>query len=188
MKKGTLCLLADFDAENFCREIMRKGAMDGGLGVAAAGLPRHISLGLPYEVTDYDAYLRFAEDFAKTLHPVTVTLKEIGCAPIGDVTGNYSLIFDTPLDLDALRLATVHALRQTLGLDVPEKDGVTGSRGITLGFGKAPFAAYESYVKGFDRSLISGKTLRFDELGVFYYDEAHIGAGNFFCCKRVRLA
>ena len=42
MKKGTLVLMADLEGENFCRKVMLSGAMDGGLGVAAAGVPRHI--------------------------------------------------------------------------------------------------------------------------------------------------
>lgn len=187
MKKGTLCLLADMDSENFCRDFMRRGAMDGGLGVAAAGLPRHISLGLPYGVKDYDAYLAFAEEYAKTLHPVEITLTGIASAAIGTVTGNYAFQFETEEDIDALRLQTVHALQEKLGLDVPEKDGVTGSRNITLGFGKAPYTAYKAFVDGADRTEFVGQKLRFDELGVFYYDEDTIGPSNFFCCKRMKL-
>ena len=64
---------------------------------------------------------------------------------------------------------------------------MTGTRNITLGFGKTAFDAYKSYVEGVDPAVYTGKTLRFDELGVFYYDEASIGPNNFFCCKRIPL-
>lgn len=187
MKKGTLVLMADRDGENFCRAIMLDGAMNGGLGVAAAGLPRHISLGLPYYVRDFNAYLAFAERFAAGLHPIEVRLTDMACAPIGSATGNYCFKFETDADLDTMRAQTVAALRAELGLDVPEKDGVTGTRNITLGFGKAPFDAYKAYVDGAGRAAFAGRTLRFDELGVFYYDEDTIGANNFFCCKRIPL-
>ena len=186
MKKGTFVLMADHDSENFCRRVMLDGAMNGGLGVAAAGLPRHISLGLPYPVKD--AYLAFAERLAAQMHAIEVRLADMRCAPVANgASGNYAFRFETLEDIDALRLFTVRALRGGLGLDVPEKDRITGSRSITLGFGKAPFEAYKAYVESADRAAFVGKVLRFDALGVFYYDEDTIGPNNFFCCKRIPL-
>lgn len=187
MKKGTLVYTAGLEAENFCRGFMLDGAMRGGLGVAAASLPRHISLGMPYEVGDFDAYLAFAERYAKTLRPVEVVLTDMACAPLGDATGNYCFRFETEADLDALRLRTVETVREELGLEVSEKDGVTGSRNITLGFGKAPYQAYKDYADGADRTAFRGRKLVFDGLGVFYYDEAAISASSFFCCKYIPL-
>ena len=184
---ATLCYLSDFDGENFCRDFMVEGSEKEHLGVAAGNLPRHISLGLPYEVKDWDAYLKFAEKLASKLHPVTVKLTDMGCAPIGDVTGNYSFKFEENFGLDQLRLDTVHALNSELGLSVPEKDGVTGSRGITLGFGTAPFASYKKYVDEVDRARFVGKEITFDQLGVFYYDSAKITATSFICCRRFKL-
>lgn len=168
MKKGTLVYTASREAENFCRGFMLDGAMRGGLGVAAASLPRHISLGMPYEVSDFDAYLAFAERYAKTLQPVEVILTDMVCAPLGTVTGNYCFRFETKADLDALRLQTVGALREELGLEIPDKDGVTGSRNITLGFGKAPYQAYKDYVDHADKAAFRQRRLTFDGLGVFY--------------------
>lgn len=187
MKKGTLVLMADLEGENFCRKIMLSGAMNGGLGVAAAGLPRHISLGMPYDIKDYEAYLAFAEEYAARLHPVEITLNGIKANPLGPTTGNYCFTFDTDIDLEALRANTRSLLRSKLGLDVPEKDGVTGSRNITLGFGKAPFAAYQAFVASVDPAVFKGVKLTFDELGVFYYDEATIAADNFCVVKRIKL-
>lgn len=187
MKKGTLVLMANLEGENFCRKVMLSGAMDGGLGVAAAGLPRHISLGMPYEIKDYDAYMAFARAYAEKLHPVEVTLNGIKAGPLGTATGNYCFTFETEADLEALRGQTRALLRQELGLEVPEKDGVTGSKNITLGFGKAPFEAYKAFVEGVDPAIYQGVKLIFDELGVFYYDEAHIAADNFCVVQRVKL-
>lgn len=187
MKKGTLVFMADMEGENFCRKIMLDGAMRGGLGVAAAGLPRHISLGMPYEVADYDAYLDFAEKYAAKLHPIQVTVNGMNAGRIGNVTGNYCLTFDTDADLEELRKQTREALRSELDLAVPETDGVTGTRNITLGFGKAPFDAYKAYVDNVDPAGYQNVTLTFDELGVFYYDEPNIAADNFCVVKRVKL-
>lgn len=187
MKKGTLVLMANLEGENFCRKIMLDGAMKGGLGVAAAGLPRHISLGMPYEVKDYDAYMAFAEEYAAQLHPVEITLSGIKAGPLGTATGNYCFTFDTEADVEALRAQTRELLRSKLDLEVPEKDGVTGSRNITLGFGKAPFDSYKAFVEGVDSAVYQGVKLTFDELGVFYYDEPHIAADNFCVVKRIKL-
>jgi len=187
VKKGTLVFTANVAAENFCRKFMLDGAMKGGLGVAAASLPRHISLGMPYEIKDYDAYLAFAEEYAKGLKPIEIKLTDMACAAMGDVTGNYCFKFETGEDLDALRVKTRAALMERLGLEIPEKDGVTGSRNITLGFGTAPFAAYKAYVEGADRAAFVGRTLTFDSLGVFYYDAPTISASTFFCCKYIPL-
>lgn len=187
MKKGTLVLMADIAGENFCRKIMLAGAMEGGLGVAAAGLPRHISLGMPYEVKNYGAYLAFAEEYAAQLHPVEVTLNGIKAGPLGAATGSYCFTFDTEADIEAMRSRTRALLRSKLNLEVPEKDGVTGSRNITLGFGKAPFDAYKAFVEGVDLAAFQGVKLTFDELGVFYYDEPHIAADNFCVVKRMKL-
>lgn len=188
MKKGTLVYTAGLEAENFCRGFMLDGALKGGLGVAAASLPRHISLGMPYEVKDFDAYLAFAQRYAKTLKPLEVTLTDMACAPLGEATGSYCFRFETGEALDALRLRTVSALREELGLEVPEQDGVTGSRNITLGFGKAPYAAYEAYTRQAEKAAFQGRRLLFDGLGVFYYDEAAISASTFFCCRYIPLA
>ena len=187
MKNGTLVLMADLEGENFCRKVMLSGAMDGGLGVAAAGVPRHISLGMPYEVKDYEAYLAFAEEYAAQLHPVEITLNGIKANPLGSMTGNYCFTFDTNINLEKLRAKTRNQLRSRLDLEVPEADGVTGSRNITLGFGKASFDAYQAFVASVDPATFQGVKMNFDELGVFYYDEATIAADNFCVVKRIKL-
>lgn len=187
MKKGTLVFMSNLEGENFCRKVMLKGAMQGGLGVAAAGLPRHISLGMPYEVRDYDAYLQFAEEYAAKLAPIQVTLNGMKAAPLGKASGNYCFTFDTDADLEALRKQTRDALRDRLGLAVPETDGVTGTRNITLGFGKASFDAYKAFVESTDPATFQGTSLTFDELGVFYYDEPNIAADNFCVVRRIKL-
>ena len=184
---ATLCYLSDFDGENFCREFMVEASEKERVGVAAGNLPRHISLGLPYEVKDWNAYVSFAEKLAQKLHPVNVTLTGMGSKPIGETTGNYYFEFKESFGLDQLRLDTVHSLNSELGLSVPEKDGVTGSRNITLGFGTAPFANYKKYVEEVDKERFVGKELTFDQLGIFYYDSEKITATSFICCKRFRL-
>ena len=185
--RATLCLLADFDAENFCRDFMVEASERNHLGGAAGNLPRHISLGLPYDVGNWEAYLDFAEKLSWRLSPVDVRLTGIRCAPIGETTGNYSFSFEEDFGLDQLRLDTVRGLNAQLGLSVPEKDGITGSRSITLGFGTAPFESYEDYVGYVDPLRYSGVVLRFDQLGVFYYDSEKITATSFICCRRYWL-
>lgn len=184
--KGTLVYLADSDAENFCRAFMLRGAMQGKLGVAAASLPRHISLGLPYEVSDFDAYLNFASEFARTLKPAEITLTGMSSGPLGS-TGNYSFQFAEGEWIDEMRRQTVRSLREKLHLDVPAEDGVSGSRNITLGFGTASFEAYQNFVSSVKPEEYVGKKLKFNALGVFYYDAPTISASTFFCCKQIPL-
>ena len=128
MKKGTLCLLADFDAENYIRDIMRKGAVEGGVGVAAAGLPRHISLGMPYEVKDWSEYEKFAEKLSHELKPVTVKLCDFVAGKISEEFGAYFLKFEESFGLDEIRKDVRARLVSELGLEIPEKDGVTGQK------------------------------------------------------------
>lgn len=185
-KKGTLCLLADFDSENEIRALMKRGAAEGGVGVAAAGLPRHISLGMPYEVKYWEAYEKFAGRLAETLSTVKVRISDIGAGKISEQFGSYFLKFEEDFGLEELRLNVKKALVEELGLEMPEKDGVAGQKSITLGFGTAPYETYKAFVDGVDKSFI-GKELTFSELGVFYYDQPFIAANNFFCCRRFRL-
>ena len=185
--RATLCLLADFDAENFCRDFMVEASEKNHLGVAAGNLPRHISLGLPYEVKDWEAYLDYAEELAGRIAPVHAELSGMTCAPIGDETGNFSFRFNEDFGLDDLRLSVVRELNSRLGLSVPEKDGITGSKSITMGFGTAPFSSYKDYVEHVDQSRFVGVKLKFDQLGVFYYDSEKITATSFICCRRYWL-
>ncbi|MCF0237791.1 MAG: hypothetical protein HUK24_04250 [Sphaerochaetaceae bacterium] len=187
MKKGTLVLMANMAGENYCRKWMLDGAMNGGLGVAAGSLPRHLSLGMPYYVKDFDAYMEFAEEFAKNFKPVTVKIKDMICAPVGPDFGGYFFVCETKDDVDGMRAMTRSALREKLGLEVPEKDGVTGKVNITLGFGKASYETYKAYTDSVDKSKFVGDEVTFDEFGVFYYDEETIGANNFICVKRIPL-
>lgn len=186
MKKGTLCLLADFDTENYIRDIMRRGAVEGGVGVAAAGLPRHISLGMPYEVKDWSEYEKFAEKLAGELKPVTVKLTDFVAGKISEEFGAYFLKFEEDFGLDELRKNVRESLVSQLGLEIPEKDGVTGQKSITLGFGTAPYENYKGFVDSFGKDFV-GKEVTFNELGIFYYDQPTIAANNFFCCRRFKL-
>lgn len=187
MKKGTLCLLADFDSENYIRSIMLKGAMEGGLGVQAASLPRHISLGMPYEVPDWEKYEEFASDLSKKLKPVSVTLCDMGCGKLGERAGSWFLKFCEDFGLDEIREETKKELFDSLKILPIEKDNVKGQKNITLGFGKASYESYETYVNSFDKSLFIGHECKFTELGIFYYDEPTISASTFFCAQRFKL-
>ena len=178
--------MSDLEGENFIRQFILDGAMNGGLGVAAASLPKHISLGMPYYVKDFDAYLKFAEDYAKTLKPVTAKITGMKSNPMGP-TGAFLFTFDCDTDLEAIRKNTREALRSELDLEVPETDGVTGTRNITLGFGKATAEEYKAYVDGTNPADYVGHEVLFNELGVFYYDEEKIAANNFCVVKRIKL-
>lgn len=157
------------------------------VGVAAGNLPRHISMGLPYEVKDWEKYLAYAEKLARKLHPVTVRLTDAVSAPVAGVTGSYFFRFEEAFGLDELRSNVKSDLVSELGLEIPEKDGVTGQRNITLGFGTAPYENYKYYVDSLDRTRFVGKELIFNQLGVFYYDSEKITATSFICCRRYKL-
>lgn len=185
--RATLCLLADFDAENYCRDFMVEASELKHVGVAAGNLPRHISLGFPYEVQKWDEYLEYAKTLSLELRPVIISLVDMTSAPIGESTGSFFFKFDESFGLDELRNKVALDLNSKLGVDIHEVGRIVGQRNITLGFGTAPFQNYKSYVESVNKERFAGKQLCFDQLGVFYYDSEKITATSFMCCRRYKL-
>ena len=70
---AALVYLADLDTENFCGSYTVKAAQKG-ISVASGALPRHISLGSPHPVENFEEYLHMAEEFAAVLSPLKVIL------------------------------------------------------------------------------------------------------------------
>ena len=56
---GTLCFIADFDTENYLNEFKLEASEKYHVGVTGGNVPRHISLGMPYEMKS----LRFRRDY-----------------------------------------------------------------------------------------------------------------------------
>lgn len=183
---GTLCFIADFDTENYLNEFKLEASEKYHVGVTGGNVPRHISLGMPYEVPDWKRYLEFACDFAKTLSPVTVRIASMATAsfPTPDV-GAFVLKFEEDFGLDSIRARLTDSIRKELGITIT--DNLIGKRLVALGCGTAPVENYRQYVASLDPERYVGKTIRFDQLGVFYYPSANWDPATYMCYRKIRL-
>ena len=183
---GTLCFIADFDTENYLNEFNLEASEKFHVGVSGGNVPRHISLGMPYDVPDWNKYIEFAYAFAKTLKPVTVRIAGIATAsfPTPDV-GAFVLKFDEDFGLDFIRARLTDSIRKELGISIT--DNLIGKRLVALGCGIAPVENYREYVASLEPERYIGKTLRFDQLGVFYYPSANWDPATYMCYRKIRL-
>ena len=183
---GTICYIADFDTENCLNEFKLQASENFHVGVTGGNVPRHISLGMPYEVPDWNAYVSFAEKFARTLKPVTVSVEGMltACFPRPD-TGAFLLKFKEDFGLDSIRQRLASSIKDELGVVIG--DSLIGKRFIALGCGTAGVEAYKAYVDSLDPSSYVGKSLRFDKIGIFYYPSANWDPATYMCYRKIRL-
>ncbi|MCF0238481.1 MAG: hypothetical protein HUK24_07755 [Sphaerochaetaceae bacterium] len=184
---GTICFIADFDTENFLNEFKVEASEKFHVGVTGGNVPRHISLGMPYHVPDWDAYISYAEKFAKTLKPVTVTMDKMltACFPRPDL-GAFVVSFKEDFGLDEIRKKLTENLKKELNIEV--KDNLIGKRNIALGCGTKSIDAYNEYVKSVDPARYKGKSIRFDQIGVFYYPSENWDPSTYICYRRIKLS
>ena len=183
---GTLCFIADFDTENFLNEFKMEASEKYRVGVTGGNVPRHISLGMPYDVPDWNRYVEFAYDFARTLRPVTARITGMVTAsfPTPDV-GAFVLKFEEDFGLDSIRAGLTETIREKLGIEI--KDNLIGKRLVALGCGTAPVENYRRYVESLDPAEYVGKTIRFDQLGIFYYPSANWDPATYMCYRKIML-
>ena len=184
---AALVYLADLDTENFCGSYTVKAAQKG-ISVASGALPRHISLGSPHPVENFEEYLHMAEEFATVLSPLKVILT--GMEACRAKTGNREVCWLGFHYLDNLQLeqARVQAARWLAGQEIylPEPDPVRGTRNLTLLIGEEDLGACQSYAREVSATA-TGRTAVFDQMGVFLYDGDTYGECDYFCCRRFRL-
>ena len=132
-------------------------------------------------------YVKFAESFSKTLHPVSVSIVDMvtACFPRPD-TGGFFLRFKEDFGLDSIRRTLADTIKDKLGVVIG--DSLIGKRVVALGCGTAGIEAYNGYVASLDPSTYVGKVLRFDQIGVFYYPEANWDPSRYMCYRRIRLS
>ena len=183
---GTICFIADFDTENYLNEFKMEASEKFHVGVTGGNVPRHISLGMPYDVPDWKRYVEFATEFAKTLHPVTARIIGMVTAsfPTPDV-GAFVLKFEEDFGLDSIRARLTETIRKKLGVEI--QDNLIGKRLVALGCGTASVDNYKAYVASLDPSRYVGKTIRFDQLGIFYYPSANWDPATYMCYRRIKL-
>lgn len=183
---GTVCYIADLATENYINEFKIEASEVFHVGVSGGNVPRHISLGMPYQVEDWKSYVSFVEDFAKTLSPVEVTIESMSttCFPRPD-TGAFLVCFTECFGLDEIRARLTREIKDKLGIEI--KDNLIGKRNIALGCGSAPIEPYQQYVASVDPSRYMGKTLRFDKIGIFYYPSENWDPATYTCYRRIEL-
>lgn len=183
---GTICFIADFDTENTLNDFKVEASENFHVGVRGGNAPRHISLGMPYDVPDWKAYITYAEELAKTLHPVTVQAEDMGAVPFPTPeTGLFYLKFKEDFGLDNIRTNLKKDIKEQL--DITIEDNLVGKRVIALGCGTASLDAYKAYVASVDKKRYQGLKLRFDQIGVFYYPERNWDPSTYICYRRIRL-
>jgi len=183
---GTVCFIASLETENLLNEFKIEASERFHVGVAGGNVPRHISLGMPYEVPDWKGYVHFVEEFARELHPVEVEVESMAtaCFPRPD-TGAFLLKFKEDFGLDGIRQRLTDHLKSELGVTV--SDNLIGKRLIALGCGTAGVEQYRAYVDSLDPSRYKGLRLRFDKIGIFYYPSANWDPSTYTCYRRIKL-
>ena len=128
---GTLCFIADFDTENILNDFKIEASEHFHVGVKGGNIPRHISLGMPYEVSDWPRFVQYAETFAKTLNPIIVETTNMSAVsfPTPD-TGAFVLSFKEDFGLDKIRENLRIDIKSKLNITI--EDSLIGKRNIAL--------------------------------------------------------
>lgn len=183
---GTLCFIADINTENKLNEFKMEASELYHVGVKGGNIPRHISLGMPYEVPDWQAYIHYAEIFAKQLKPVSVEVTGMKSVsfPTPD-TGAFVLSFKEDFGLDSIRMMLRNDIKEKLNIVI--EDSLIGKRNIALGCGTKSIDAYTEYVKSVSKDRYLGLRLVFNKLGVFYYPTKNWDPSTYICYRQIRL-
>ena len=161
----------------------------GQTGFEMARLPFHVSLKQTFLINDFDAFERFFDEFAPTVAQTEIPFETLVLSPNNSIGGTPSGV----LALRATRTAELDTLQKRLFRELANAFGPCPAEHdddyifhMTLAIGKAP---YESYVCAYE-GLISKpipKSLCFDKLAFFYYDDDAISQGSYFCYKIYEL-
>ncbi|MCR5755651.1 MAG: 2'-5' RNA ligase family protein [Acetatifactor sp.] len=183
--KATIVLIADVNAENYGRRIMLEAHKAGNVGFEMARLPQHVSLKQPFSIPGLEEIESFFDEFAKGFAPVEVEFDILEVLPSNVLGGTPSGC----MSIRAIRSETLDHLQKELFRRLEERFGSCPAEHdndyvfhMTVALGGASF---EQYQKAYD-TLVSydfHRKLRFDKIGLFYYDDDAIKPGTYFCLK-----
>ena len=157
----------------------------GRTGFETARLPFHVSLKQTFMIHDLDDFERFFDEFASTVSKTEIPFEALVLSPNNSIGGTPSGV----LALRATRTEELDALQKRFFGELTDRFGPCPAEHdndyifhMTVAIGKAP---YENYVRAYEELIKRPipKSLCFDKLALFYYDDNSIAAGSYFCYK-----
>lgn len=183
--KATIVLMGDTSTQNYGAKMMLKANRLGDTGFEMARLPFHVSLKQPFSIGSLEEFEKFFDEFAATVKPLTLSFEKPVLFPnnaIGGIpSGCIVLRAEKTTELESLQKRLFDELTERFG-PCPAAFDDNYIFHMTIAIGKAP---YENYLRSFE-TIVSEpieKTLRFDKLAFFYYDDDRIAPGTYFCYK-----
>lgn len=187
--KATIVLVADSAAENYGRKLMLAAHKAGGMGFEMARLPQHVSLKQPFSIPGIAEMEDFFDEFAVGKKAVRIKMEEVEVCPsnvLGGVpSGCLSMRTEQTKELKEMQKELFEKLEERFGPCPAEHDDDYVFH-MTFAIGGAP---YESYLQAYEvlAKKTYGETLKFDKLGLLYYNDDAISPGTYFCYKIVDL-
>ncbi len=187
--KATIVLIADNDGQNYGSKLMLEAHRIGKLGFEMTRLPFHVSLKQPFIVPSLEEIEDFFDKFVKDKNPVEIQFEELTVYPNNSIGGKpsgcLSIRVKTLPELDLLQKDLFNKLENRFGpCPAPFDNDYIFHMTVAIGG-----AAYESYQKAYD--ILSkqdySKSLVFNKIGLFYYDEDNVLPGTYFCYKTANL-
>ena len=191
MKKmrATIVRVGNTEAQNCGAKLMLEANRLSQTGFETARLPFHVSLKQTFLINDFNDFERFFDDFAPTVAQIEIPFEALVFSPNNSIGGTPSGV----LALCATRTAELDALQKRLFRELTDAFGPCPAEHdddyifhMTVAIGKAP---YESYVRAYEELMKKPipKSLCFDKIAFFYYDDDAISAGSYFCYKMHEL-
>lgn len=187
--RATIVLVGDTNTQNYGAKMMLKANRLGDTGFEMARLPFHVSLKQTFIIDSLEEFEKFFDEFAATVRPMTLSFEEpvlfqnnaIGGIPSGCIV----LRAEKTPELESLQNRLFSELTERFGPCPADFDDDYIFH-MTVAIGKAP---YENYLRAFETISAEPieKTLRFDKLAFFYYDDDTIAPGTYFCYKTCDL-
>lgn len=188
MKKATIVLIANEEAENQGRRLMLEAHKAGDLGFEMARLPQHVSLKQPFSIPSLEEFEEFFDEFSKKVKEVNIRFKKLKVYPsnvFGYDSGCMSIEVEKTKELDILQKTLFENLEDRFG-PCPADHDEEYMFHMTIAIGGANYEAYEkAYGEIKDKDY--NKEYIFNRLGLFYYDDENIKPGTYFCYKIVTL-
>lgn len=187
--KVTIVLIADDEVENYGRKILLEANRIGKVGFEMTRLPFHVSLKQPFVVPSLEEMEGFFDKFAQEISPIELNFEELVVYPNnaigGEPSGCLSIKIKKTLELDGIQKKLFSDLERKFGpCPAPFDDDYIFH--MTVAIGKA---SYENYERAYDVLCKSNysRSVKFQKMGLLYYDDDNILPGTYFCYKTVDL-
>ena len=188
MKKATIVLIANEEAENLGRRLMLEAHREGNLGFEMARLPHNVSLRQPFIIPSLEEFEGFFDEFSKNIQEINIRFKKLKLYPsnvFGYDSGCMSMEVYKTKELERIQRILFDSLEKRF-CPCPAEHDDDYMFHMTIAIGGASYEAYEkAYEVLKDKDYNKGFT--FDRLGLLYYDDDNIKPGTYFCYKVIKL-